>query len=221
MTFWSGKVNKKGVANIFNGMIYFYRMMQMAIFASGSGTNAENLIRYFAAHHSLKAALVLTNNARAGVIDRTAKLNVPCKVFSKQQFLDGEEILNCLGAHQIDFIVLAGYLLLVPEKILSHYHDRIINIHPALLPAHGGKGFYGSNVHEAVIQTKSIMSGITIHKVNSKFDEGEIIFQAACHVSKDETAESLAVKIHELEYTYFPVVTEKYFRAFEFSLNKK
>lgn len=188
-------------------------MIRIAIFASGSGSNAENLIRYFSGNRKMQVALVLTNNANAGVIERAKKLNTPWKVFSGKLFLEGNEIPECLQEHKIDAIILAGFLLLVSEKIIKLYNDRIINIHPALLPLHGGKGFYGSKVHQAVIDSKSIMSGITIHKVNTKFDEGEIIFQAACHVSKDDTAESLATKIHDLEYSYFPVVAEKYLSA--------
>ncbi len=188
-------------------------MMRLAIFASGSGTNAENLIRYFSDNKEIGVSLVLTNNAKAGVIGRAESLNTPCMVFSKQQFLDGTEILNCLDENRIDAIILAGFLLLVPENIIQRFGDHIINIHPALLPGHGGKGFYGSNVHQAVINTKSIMSGITIHKVNNRFDEGEIIFQAACHVAKSDTAETLAAKIHTLEYQYFPIVTEKYLKS--------
>jgi phosphoribosylglycinamide formyltransferase-1 len=188
-------------------------MKKIAVFASGSGTNAENLIRYFAGNKSFNISLVLTNNEKAGVLERAKTLNVLAKCFSRAQFLDGQEILQCLKENGIDFIVLAGYLLLIPGSIIQHFQDRVINIHPALLPAHGGKGFYGANVHDSVIKSGAIMSGITIHKVNEQFDEGEIIFQAACHISKEDTPETLAIKIHELEYAYFPVVTEKYFRS--------
>lgn len=185
-------------------------MMRIAIFASGTGTNAGNLVRYFSESKLIQVKLVLTNNATAGVIARAQSLNVPCKTFSRKQFLEGNDILKCLLDEKIDAIILAGFLLLVPENIILHFGERIINIHPALLPAHGGKGFYGSNVHKAVIDSGAIMSGITIHKVNKKFDEGEIIFQAACHIGNDETAETLATKIHALEYAYFPVVIQKY-----------
>jgi phosphoribosylglycinamide formyltransferase-1 len=149
----------------------------------------------------------------AGVIERAKKMNIPCKIYSRKEFLEGNEILKCLKENKVDAIILAGFLLLVPQNLIQEFPDRIINIHPALLPGHGGKGFYGANVHEAVLKTGSLISGITIHKVNEKFDEGEIIFQAACHVSKDDDAGSLSAKIHELEYKYFPVVTEKYLRS--------
>ena len=184
-------------------------MIRIAVFASGSGTNAENLINYFNHSNLAKIHLILTNNSKAGVIERAKKLNVPCEIFSKEEFLKGEQILKILNAEGIDFIVLAGFLLLVSQNVIDSYKDKIINVHPALLPLHGGKGFYGNRVHKAVKESGTIISGITIHKVNSKFDEGEIIFQAACHVDKNETEESLAQKIHSLEYKYFPIVIEK------------
>jgi phosphoribosylglycinamide formyltransferase-1 len=183
-------------------------MFKIAILASGSGSNAENLIRYFSNHRLTRIQLILTNNANAGVIDRAKNLNVACKVLSKKDFSD-ETISDILREEKIDFIVLAGFLLLIPSTVINIYKNKIINIHPALLPLHGGKGFYGMKVHDSVIQSQSILSGITIHYVNEHFDQGEIIFQAACHVSKNETSESLAEKIHKLEYRYFPVVVEK------------
>jgi len=182
---------------------------KIAVFASGSGTNAENIIRYFA--HSEKAivSLVLTNNPSAGVIDRAKKLEVPCIVFTRNDFFETEKIINILAENKIDFVVLAGFLWLVPIKLIHAFQKKIINIHPALLPGVGGKGFYGNRVHQAVLEGKNLLSGITIHFVDEKFDEGEIIFQAACHISKEDTVESLAAKVHSLEYTYFPVVIEK------------
>jgi phosphoribosylglycinamide formyltransferase 1 len=188
-------------------------MIRIAVFASGSGTNAENIVRYFSGNDILKIQLILTNNPKAGVIERASKLKVPVEIFSKADLESSDLISNKLKEAQIDFIVLAGFLLLIPKKIIDSYKGRIINIHPALLPLNGGKGFYGHNVHQAVISSGAIMSGITIHHVNEKFDEGEIIFQAACHVSKEDTADSLAVKIHKLEYSYFPVVIEKVIRT--------
>ena len=188
-------------------------MTQIAVFASGSGTNAENLIRSWAGHKHLKIAVVMTNNPDAGVIGRAGKLGVPCMTFTRKQFLEGDDVLKLLNEKKIDAIILAGFLLLIPKNIIHAFPEKVINVHPALLPAHGGKGFYGANVHQAVINSGSVISGITIHKVNDRFDEGEIIFQAACHVAKNDTAETLAEKIHQLEYKYFPVVAEKYFRS--------
>ncbi len=188
-------------------------MIKIAVFASGSGTNAENIVRHFSDNDRVKIQLILTNNANAGVIERGRRLNIPVEVFSKKELESSDRITDILKAGQIDFIVLAGFLLLIPQNIIDSYRGRIINIHPALLPLNGGKGFYGNNVHQAVISSGAIMSGITIHHVNEKFDEGEIIFQAACHVSKEESPETLAQKIHALEYSYLPVVIEKMIRT--------
>ncbi len=182
---------------------------KIAIFASGSGTNAENLIRYFSGSDAVSVELILTNNPAAGVIERSNNLNISCMVFTRKDFYDSDVVLNSLLEKKIDLVVLAGFLLLVPEKLILAFEKSIINIHPALLPGFGGKGFYGNYVHEAVLVSGSILSGITIHYVNTKFDEGELIFQAACHIAKDETADSLSTKIHTLEYNYFPVVVEK------------
>lgn len=184
-------------------------MKKIAVFASGSGTNAENLVRSFARSEKAKTELILTNNPSAGVIDRAKTLNVPCTVFNKKDFYESDVVLNLLLGKKIDLIVLAGFLLLVPEKIIRTFEKKIINVHPALLPGYGGKGLYGKHVHRSVIDSGSMMSGITIHYVNERFDEGEIIFQAACHVGKKDTPDLLAEKIHRLEYAYFPVVVEK------------
>ena len=185
-------------------------MIRIAVFASGSGTNAENLVLHFRKSSLAVIALIITNNSKAGVIERALRLNVPYKIFDKQSLNDGRMILETLNEEKIDFIILAGYLLLAPKILIESFRNKIINIHPALLPLHGGKGFYGENVHKSVIASGAIMSGITIHHVNEKFDEGEIIFQAACHVSASETPETLAAKIHQLEQAWFPVVTEKF-----------
>jgi phosphoribosylglycinamide formyltransferase-1 len=188
-------------------------MIKIAVFASASGTNAENIVRHFSDNDRIKIQLILTNNANAGVIERAHRLHIPIEVFSKKELESSDRITDILKAGQIDFIVLAGFLLLIPQNIIDSYRGRIINIHPALLPLNGGKGFYGNNVHQAVISSGAIMSGITIHHVNEKFDEGEIIFQAACHVSKEESPETLAQKIHALEYSYLPIVIEKMIRT--------
>lgn len=185
--------------------------IRIAIFASGSGTNAENIILYFGSSDSVSIALILTNNPSAGVIERSKSLGVPCHVFKRNDFEDGTMILKLLENERIDVIVLAGFLLLVPPGLIEAYEGRIINIHPALLPTFGGKGYYGSKVHQAVISSGIPISGISIHHVNEHFDEGEIIFQAACYVSGDDDANSLAEKIHQLEQMYFPKVLEKYF----------
>ncbi len=184
-------------------------MVNLAIFASGSGSNAENIADYFLDSKLIHVSLIVTNNQNAGVIDRAVRLGIPVVVFSKQDFFAASKVIDILHEYQIDHIVLAGFLLLVPEKLILAFLGKIINIHPALLPHHGGKGFYGNKVHEHVIASNSPISGITIHHVNEKFDEGEIIFQAACCVDKNDSPLDLANKIHQLEYSYFPVVIEK------------
>ena len=184
-------------------------MKRVAIFGSGSGTNAENIIKYFRDSDKIKIALVLSDKADAYILERGRKAGITSLGFSKNDLNKADPVLQLLKEHKIDFIVLAGFLKLMPEKILKAYPGRIINIHPALLPGFGGKDFYGRRVHEAVIASGAIMSGITIHYVNEKFDDGEIIFQAACHVDKKDTPEILAGKVHELEYKFFPVVIER------------
>ena len=193
--------------------MYFWRVIKpikrIAVFASGSGTNAENLVHYFSNSDQVKVELILCNNPAAGVIDRAKNLDVPCFVFNRKDFYESTLVLNRLLEKKIDLVVLAGFLWLIPTNMIAAFEKKIINIHPALLPGVGGKGFYGMIVHQAVIDSKSLLSGITIHYVNEKFDEGEIIFQAACHINKQDSAEALAKKIHKLEYSYFPVVVEK------------
>ncbi|MGQ9620662.1 MAG: phosphoribosylglycinamide formyltransferase [Bacteroidales bacterium] len=184
-------------------------MKNIAIFASGSGTNAENIIRFFSVRKSAKVALVLSNNPNAYVLVRAVRFKVPVKIFNRHEFYKTDSVLETLVSFNIDFIVLAGFLWLVPKNILSHYYRRIINIHPALLPSYGGKGMYGDRVHRAVIESGDRESGITIHYVDEKYDNGDIIFQFRCKVEPDETPESLAVRIHELEYRYYPEVIEK------------
>lgn len=184
-------------------------MIRLAIFASGSGTNADNIALHFLDNPEVDVSLIVTNNANAGVIERAKKFQIPLLIVSKKEFSDAEALIGTLRKYNIDMIILAGFLLLVPENLIEAFKGRIINIHPALLPLFGGKGFYGANVHQKVIETKSLISGITIHHVNEHFDEGEIIFQAACHIDSNDSPESLAQKIHHLEKMYFPVVIEK------------
>lgn len=182
---------------------------RLAIFASGSGSNAENIISYFRDSQEVSISLILTNNPSAGVIERADRLGIECCVFSKEEFYSSKRIQNLLKEREVDFVVLAGFLLLVPPSLIQTYKGKIINIHPALLPAFGGKGFYGDRVHAAVLESGQSMSGISIHHVTEKFDEGGIIFQAACHVDRKDSIKSLALKIHALEYKFFPVVLEK------------
>lgn len=182
-------------------------MKKIAILASGEGTNAERIIRYFLEKRTAEVALVITNKAQAGVLKRTERLSVPSLVITAQGFAGGEA-LEVLHRHDIDFIVLAGFLLKVPDAILHDYPNKIVNIHPALLPKFGGKGMYGSRVHEAVIAAGEKQSGITIHYIDEHYDEGNTIFQATCPVMPDDTPDALASRVHQLEYEHFPRVIE-------------
>jgi phosphoribosylglycinamide formyltransferase-1 len=184
-------------------------MRNIAIFASGSGTNAENIIRYFSNKNSAKVSLVLSNRRQALVLKRAEALNIPSAFFDHKDFYLTGAVSEYLLSNKIDFIVLAGFLWLVPENIIETYQRRIINIHPALLPAYGGKGMYGEIVHKSVLDNHDTESGITIHYVNKMYDEGDIIFQARCRVDSDDTPESLAQKVHTLEYMHFPRVIEE------------
>jgi len=183
-------------------------MKNIAIFASGSGTNAENIIKYFSNRSSARVCLVLSNRREAYVLKRAASLNVPSVFFDRKDFYERERVMELLREYKVDFIVLAGFLWLVPHGILQAYAGRIVNIHPALLPRYGGKGMYGDRVHEAVIKAGDRQSGITIHYVNSNYDEGDIIFQAICPVLEGDKPAELASRVHELEYIHFPVVIE-------------
>jgi len=183
--------------------------MNIAIFASGSGTNAENIVKYFSENKNISIKLIISNKKNAFVLERAKNLNVQSAYFGRDDFYESDKILNLLKAEMIDLLVLAGFLWLVPHNLLVEYEKRIINIHPALLPKFGGKGMYGMNVHTAVREANEKESGITIHYVNEKYDEGEIIFQAKFPISEQDTAETIAEKVHKLEYEHFPKVIEQ------------
>jgi len=187
-------------------------MKNIAIFASGSGSNAENIIRHFSTKKSAKVTLVLSNNRHAFVLKRVEQLNVKSAFFDRDDFYRSDKIVDILQEERIDFIVLAGFLWLVPDNIINKYAGRIVNIHPALLPAYGGKGMYGDAVHKAVIANREKESGITIHLVNNEYDRGEIIFQARCAVEPHDDYVSLANKVHNLEYEHFPHIIEEIIR---------
>lgn len=190
-------------------LCYFCNMKRIAIFASGSGTNAQRIIEYFKDRPLIRVEMILSNNPEAFVLERAKKFHIASMVFSRQEFYQSDIVLKVLQENNITFIVLAGFLWLIPVYLLDAYNGKIINIHPALLPKYGGKGMFGMRVHEAVIQSGDKESGITIHQVNKNYDEGRIIFQAKCRVSGSETPATLANKIHLLEYEHFPVVIEK------------
>ena len=182
---------------------------RIAIFASGSGSNAQRIAEYFAGKGLLEITAIYCNNPKAYVLERAKLLGIPSVLFDRDNFYNTTSILEDLKRRETDWIVLAGFLWLIPESILKAFPQRIINIHPALLPAFGGKGMFGMKVHQAVIASGDKESGITIHYVNEHYDEGNIVFQARCPISNEDTPEMLAAKIHELEYENFPVVIGK------------
>lgn len=183
-------------------------VVKIAIFASGAGSNAQKIIEYFKNNSSVKVSLVVCNKKVAGVLDIAAKEKIPSLVIERNKFFEEDNYLPFLKDLGIDFIVLAGFLWKMPAAIINRYPNRIVNIHPALLPKYGGKGMYGQRVHEAVIQAKDAVSGISIHYVDELYDHGNIIFQATCPIEETDTAESLAQKIHQLEHLHYPVVIE-------------
>ncbi len=184
-------------------------MKHIVIFASGAGTNAENIIRYFSNEKKAKVSLVLSNKPQAKVLERSAALGVDSVFFERRQFYETGEVQLMLRDRKADLIVLAGFLWLVPQPIIDEYRGRIINIHPALLPLFGGMGMYGERVHRAVLDAGHTESGITIHYVNEEYDSGDIIFQARCPVLPDDDTDALASRVHELEYRHYPEVISK------------
>ena len=180
------------------------KMKNIAIFASGSGSNAENIVNYFRDNQEVSISLIICNKADAFVFERAKRLGIPSRLVTKTQMQDEAAVLSLLHEYRIDFIVLAGYLLLVPKYLVDAYPHAIVNIHPALIPLHCGKGMYGDKVHEDVIKCGDKQSGITIHYVNEFFDNGDIIFQATCPVEPGDDAHAVATKVHALEYAHFP-----------------
>ncbi len=180
----------------------------IAIFASGSGSNAENIINYFQENELINIALILCNRKDAYVFQRAVRLGVEARYFSRSDFEQADKIVAILKEFKIDFIVLAGFLLCVSPVIIKEYPDKIVNIHPALLPRYGGKGMYGDKVHQAVIAAGEKESGITIHYVNERYDEGAIIFQARCPIEAGDGFEEVARKVHALEYEHFPRIIQ-------------
>ncbi|PWJ58377.1 phosphoribosylglycinamide formyltransferase-1 [Dyadobacter jejuensis] len=183
-------------------------MNRIALFASGSGTNAEKIFEYFENQTDVEISLVLTNNPDAGVIRRARKFSIPTLVFDRKSFYDTGKILNLLKNEGIDFIILAGFMMLIPDAMVKAYPNRMVNIHPALLPKFGGKGMYGHFVHEAVKEAQEIESGITIHFVNEHYDEGNIIFQAHCSITPADSPEDIARKVQVLEHKHYPEVID-------------
>ena len=183
-------------------------MKRVVVFASGSGTNAENLIKFFQNRNEVSVIHVLTNNPHAKVLQRCLGLGVKTTVFNKEDFIENHKVLEILKSLNPDLVVLAGFLWKIPDEILKEFPNKIINIHPSLLPKYGGKGMYGKHVHEAVLRNKEPKSGITIHYVNENYDDGAIIFQTHCFIDTLDNAEDIARKIHALEIEHFPKVVE-------------
>lgn len=183
-------------------------MVRIAILASGSGSNAEKIMQYLQFEKNMAVSVVVTNRKAAGVIDRARKYDVPVKFIPNSEWSNESLVLPFFQESKIDLIVLAGYLRKIPEYLLDAYPRRIINIHPALLPAYGGKGMYGMHVHRSVCENNDAESGVTIHIVNEEFDQGEIIFQAKCSVEPKDQPEDVQRKVHELEHQYFPIVVQ-------------
>ena len=183
---------------------------RIAILASGNGSNAEEIMTYFKGHSSIEVALVLSNNADAFVLQRSSRLNIPFKVFNRIQFRESDEVVNWLKEAHITHVVLAGFLWLVPIPLIKAFPHRIVNIHPALLPKFGGKGMYGLKVHEAVKAAGEKETGITIHAVNEKYDEGKMLFQTSCLITLADSSTDIAAKVNQLEYKHYPAVIEKW-----------
>ena len=186
-----------------------YNVRKIVIFASGSGSNTENIIRHFENSKNIKVAAVFSNKRNARVLRRAYDLDVQALYFDRDAFYHSNDVLHVLKDIDPHLIVLAGFLWMVPKNIIENFPNRIINVHPALLPNYGGKGMYGMRVHEAIITNKEKESGITIHFVNEHYDEGEHIFQAKTIIETHDSPESLASKINELEHHHFPLVIEK------------
>ena len=186
---------------------------KLAIFASGSGSNAQNICNYFANHSDIKVVLICTNNPDAFIVKRAKKLNIPITFITKTELNYFINLYKKLQNAEVDFIILAGFLLRLPVIMVEKYLNRIINIHPSLLPKYGGGGMYGDAVHKAVLKNKEIESGISIHFVNQNYDEGELILQEKCSISANETLETLAAKIHQLEQKHLPLTVEKILKS--------
>lgn len=184
------------------------KKINLAIFASGAGSNAENIINYFQLSEQINIALIVCNNPKAGVISIAAKHHIPLLLIERDRYFRGEGYIEELKREKIDFVILAGFLWKIPPALIDAFPNKIINIHPALLPAFGGKGMYGKHVHEAVLSSGSTQSGITIHYVDEKFDNGKHIFQTTCPVYENDTVESLTQRVHLLEHSFYPKVIE-------------
>lgn len=183
-------------------------MKNIVVFASGSGTNAENLVRYFENHPTMQVVFILSNKPQAYVHQRAKALGIPSYTYTKEEFTNGT-VLKLLQENNIDFVVLAGYMVMIDNDMLEAFPQRIVNIHPSLLPKYGGKGMHGDKVHQAVVAAGETESGITIHYLNDEYDAGDVVFQAVCEVLPTDTPDDVATKVHALEYEWYPKVVEQ------------
>ncbi len=181
----------------------------IAIFASGTGSNATKFVEHFKAHDNIHISLVVSNKSSAKVLDMATRNDIPTQVISREYFYKSEKILSAFANYPIDFIVLAGFLWLIPAYLVKAFPHRIVNIHPALLPQYGGKGMYGHHVHEAVWKAREKQSGMTIHYVNEEYDEGNIIFQATCNLTPEDTPQNIAQKVLQLEHQHYSTVVDR------------
>ena len=186
--------------------------IKLALFASGGGSNVRNIIAHFQNDSSVEVSIVLANNVDSGALVHASNANIKNKWFARNDFFVSDVVLYILKEEKIDYIILAGFLWKIPENILSHYENKILNVHPSLLPKFGGKGMYGHHVHNAVLEQKETKTGITIHKVNEKYDDGAIVAQFECDIAQDETLPTLQVKISKLEKDNFPKTIENYIK---------
>ncbi len=187
--------------------------IQLAIFGSGNGTNAQRIAEHFSKINDIDINCIIYNKKDAYIAQRAQNLGITAQYFNRKDFFESDNVLRFLQDRKVDYVVLAGFLLLVPENLLKAYPNKIVNIHPALLPKYGGKGMYGERVHEAVIAHHEKESGITIHVVDNHYDKGTTLFQAKCEITDSDTPDTLAQKIHKLEHQYFPIVIEKFVRG--------
>ena len=183
-------------------------MIRLAVMASGSGSNAENIVKYFSHSTEIEVAAIITNKADAYVLERAQYLHVPSYVMSRADMVGTDKLLNLLIELNVDWVILAGFLVLLPESIVNKYDGKILNIHPSLLPKFGGKGMFGDKVHKAVVEAREKETGITIHKIDANYDEGTIVFQAKIRVEPLDNAEKVAQKVHALEYKFYPKIIE-------------
>lgn len=202
----------KIISEICNNL--FFMKINLALFASGAGSNAKKIIEYFKNHPCIDVSLIVCNNPNAGVLKIAEENHIEALLIKKDRFFKGDAYVPQLQKHKTNFIILAGFLWKIPDSIIQSYPEKIINIHPALLPNYGGKGMYGAHVHKAVIENKEAESGITIHLVDEEYDHGRHLFQARCVVAEADLPETLAEKIHVLEHMHFAPVIEKYIKEF-------